>query len=78
MTIVCKNPESVIGRTFAETSPENGYDWQGVWPEVNINTGIVVAVLDSDTISDDAVLLNYRDGKFVPTDGDYGFDAVQY
>lgn len=67
------NLETAIG-THISTAINN-YDWQGYWPEVD-NDGYITAILDGDSIPDDAVMVNWDGKRLIETDGQHGFEAV--
>ncbi len=64
--------KSVKGKTLDETED---FDWTGLWPVIDRN-GIVIGVEDGDNVPQDAVLVDWENGKAVEVDGQHGFDAI--
>lgn len=64
--------DNLIGKTMDETRDA---DWLQHWPVIDEN-GVILDIVDGDSIPDDATLVDWRDGKPVEVDGSYGFDAI--
>jgi len=64
--------KNIIGKTMDETME---LDWLGYWPIID-EAGTITGIVEADNVPDDAVLVDWENGKAVQVDGTHGFDAV--
>lgn len=62
----------VVGKTMEETED---FDWLGLYPVIDKN-GVIVGVEDADNVPQNAVLVDWVNGKPEVVDGYHGFDAI--
>ena len=62
----------VVGKTMDETED---FDWTGLYPVVD-KSGLIASVVDADAVPQDAVMVDWENGKAMEVDGQHGFDAI--
>ncbi len=63
---------NTIGKTLEETMDE---DWKGYWPVID-HEGKILEIIEADNVPQDAIMVDWENGKPIRVDGDHGFDAV--